>query len=40
MEIMSDTNVNQDENLHQKSPIHHMQILIMKDVDVNNGIEK
>ena len=38
MEIMNDTNVDQDENLHQKILIRHMQIWIMKDVDPNNGI--
>ena len=36
MEIKSDTNSIQDENLHQKILIHRMQILIMMGVDVNN----
>ena len=40
MEIKNDTNVIQDENLHQNNLIHHMQIWIKMGVDVNNDIKK
>ena len=36
MEIMNDTNLIQDDNLHQKILVHHKQILILMGVGQDN----